>query len=295
MSKGDRKVIPLGKRRICIYPGCSLTASSRDFADSLFQMARMAGMWIEELKDWNCCGSSPAHSVNPEYATLLSGRNLILAQKQGIEELYVVCPSCYIRLKESMNKLDGDARLRDKLFEAYGTEYTGEVRVRFFLESLEPGDEEIFKEKMNQSLEGLNAVIYYGCLMSRPERVTGFELKVYESSIVKFVENTGAKVIDWGASSRCCGAHLAVSRPDLSDRLVDRILEQAKRAKANCIITFCPLCQVNLEMRGNVKNRLPVFFIPELAGFASGEAKALKWARRHLVNPMPLLKNHRIF
>ncbi len=294
MSKGDRKLIPLGKRRICIYPGCSLTASSRDFADSLFQMARMAGMWVEELKDWNCCGASPAHSVNPEYATLLSGRNLILAQKQGIEDLYVVCPSCYIRLKESMHKLDKDAGLRDKLFEAYGTEYTGEVNVRFFLESLEPGDEEIFKGKMNQSLAGLNAVIYYGCLMSRPERVTGFELKVYESSIIKFVENTGAKVIDWGASSRCCGAHLAVSRPDLSDRLVDRILDYAKRAKANCIITFCPLCQVNLEMRGKAKDRLPVFFIPELAGFATGEVKALKWARRHLVNPLPLLRNHRI-
>ncbi|BCS96814.1 disulfide reductase [Desulfoluna limicola] len=294
MSKSSNKVIPLGKRRICIYPGCSLTASSRDFADALFQMARMAGMWIEELKDWNCCGASPAHSVNPEYATLLSGRNLILAQKQGIEDLYVVCPSCYIRLKEAVHKLDNDERLRAKLFEAYGTEYTGEVKVRFFLEALQPGDEAIFKERMNRSLEGLNAVIYYGCLMSRPERVTGFELKTYESSIIKFVENTGAKVIDWGASSRCCGAHLAVSRPDLSDRLVDRILEQANRAKANCIVTFCPLCQVNLEMRGTPKNRLPVFFIPELAGFASGEVKAEKWARRHLVNPMPLLKTNRI-
>lgn len=294
MSKSVKKMIPMGKRRICIYPGCSLTASSRDFAEALFQMARMAGMWIEELKDWNCCGASPAHSVNPEYATLLSGRNLILAQKQGIEDLYVVCPSCYIRLKESMHKLDGNEKLRDKLFEAYGTEYTGEVKVRFFLESLEPGDEEIFKDKMHRSLEGLNAVIYYGCLMSRPERVTGFDLKNYESSIIKFIENTGAKVIDWGASSRCCGAHLAVSRPGLSDRLVDRILEQAKRAKANCIITFCPLCQVNLEMRGNAKDRLPVFFIPELGGFASGEAKAEKWARRHLVNPMPLLKINRI-
>ena len=295
MSKNSPRKIPMGKRRICIYPGCSLTASSRDFAESLFQMAKMAGMWVEELKDWNCCGASPAHSVNPEYATLLSGRNLILAQKQGIEDLYVVCPSCYIRLKESMHKLGSDEKLRAKLFEAYGTHYTGEVKVRFFLEALEPGDEAIFKGKMNQSLEGLNAVIYYGCLMSRPERVTGFELKAYESSIVKFIENTGASVIEWGASSRCCGAHLAVSRPDLSDRLVDRILEQAKRAKANCIITFCPLCQVNLEMRGNAKDRLPVFFIPELAGFASGEEKAQKWAKRHLVNPMPLLKVNRIF
>ena len=295
MSKSSPKMIPMGKRRISIYPGCSLTASSSDFAESLFQMAKMAGMWVEELRDWNCCGASPAHSVNPEYATLLSGRNLILAQKQGIEDLYVVCPSCYIRLKESMHKLDSDEKLREKLFEAYGTRYTGEVNVRFFLEALEPGDEAIFKDKMNHSLEGLNAVVYYGCLMSRPERVTGFELKKYEPSIVKFIENTGAKVTEWGASSRCCGAHLAVSRPDLSDRLVDRILEQAKRAKANCIITFCPLCQVNLEMRGNAKDRLPVFFIPELAGFASGEAKAHKWAKRHLVNPMPLLKVNRIF
>lgn len=294
MSKSAVRRIPVGKRRICIYPGCSLTASSRDFAEALFQMAKMAGMWVEELKDWNCCGASPAHSVNPEYATLLSGRNLILAQKQGVEDLYVVCPSCYIRLKEALHKLETEEHLREKLFQAYGTEYTGEVKVRFFLEALAPGDEVIFKEKMHKSLEGLNAVVYYGCLMSRPARVTGFNLNNYEASINRFVEFTGAKVIDWGAASRCCGAHLAVSKPDVADRLVDRILEQAKRANANCIVTFCPLCQVNLEMRGKPKNRLPVFFIPELGGFATGEAKAEKWAKRHLVNPLPLLKTNRI-
>jgi heterodisulfide reductase subunit B len=75
------------------------------------------------------------------------------------------------------------------------------------------------------------------------------------------------------------------------DQMVDRIRDHALRAKANCMVVFCPLCQVNLELRGRDSEPLPVFYIPELIGIAAKLPHCKSWLKKHLVDPNPLLSS----
>jgi len=283
---------PQNLSRVYYYPGCSLMSSARELGESLFQMARLVGSWVEELKDWNCCGASPAHSVNQDYATLLAGRNLILAEKQGIEELYVTCPSCYVRLRTAENALRHQPEKNDILEEVLGKKYNGSVRLRFFLEVAIDSRAKIFKDHIVKPLKGLKPVLYFGCLLTRPEWITGFDVLPYEAQLRAFVEALGVETKQWGYAKHCCGAHLAVTKPELSDMQVNKIRTHAKRSGANCIISFCPLCQVNLELRGSKDTEIPVFYISELIGVACRLPNWKSWLKKHLVNPLPLLEKN---
>jgi len=280
--------------RIYYYPGCSLMSSAKELGESLFAIAKLVGSWVEELKDWNCCGSSPAHSVNQDYALLLAGRNLLLAERQGIDELYVTCPSCYVRLRTAENTLRHTPVKNDILEEAIGRRYDGTVRLKFFLEVLTDSRRELFKDAVVNPLKGLKPVLYFGCLLTRPEWITGFDVLPYEAELRSFVDSLGVETKRWGYAKQCCGAHLAVTKPDLADSQVDKIRDQAKRSGANCIISFCPLCQVNLELRGSKETCLPVFYISELIGLACKLKNAHSWLKKHLVDTIPLLEKNKL-
>ncbi|PIE69886.1 MAG: heterodisulfide reductase subunit B [Deltaproteobacteria bacterium] len=264
-------------------------SSARDLGESLFTMARLVGSWVEELKDWNCCGASPAHSVNQDYATLLAGRNILLAEQQGINDLHVICPSCFVRLRTAEQTLRTNDEKNALLESALGHRYKGSVRIKFFLELLSEGITAFQKAVINP-LSGLRGVLYFGCLLTRPQWITGFDVRPYEDNLVKLVQSLGVETLDWGLSKQCCGSHLAVTKADYVNDMVDRIRDHAIRAGANCIIAFCPLCQVNMELRGKETEPLPVFYISELIGLASRIHRSEHWLKKHLANPIPLLK-----
>lgn len=278
-------------RRIAYYPGCSLTSSAREMEDSFMEMAKMFSLEVVAIEDWNCCGSSPAHSTNHGYALLLAGRNLLLAEEQGIQELMVMCPSCFVRLKEAERKLVEDEDKNRLLESVLGRRYKGGVRLRFFLEVLNDLKLGEFQSKIRTPLTGLKGAIYYGCLLTRPEWITGFDVGPYEEFLEGVVRALGAEAVHWGYPRQCCGAHLAVTKADFADRMVDRIRDYARRAGANCLVTFCPLCQVNLELRGTAVEPLPVFYISELIGLAAALPSCRNWLKRHLIDPQPLLRS----
>jgi heterodisulfide reductase subunit B len=46
------------------YPGCSLKTTSQENNASLIYLFEHLGYNLIELEDWNCCGSSSAHSFH---------------------------------------------------------------------------------------------------------------------------------------------------------------------------------------------------------------------------------------
>ena len=104
----------------------------------------------------------------------------------------------------------------------------------------------------------------------------------------------GATSIDWPFLSRCCGTFLSVSRPKIAEKLVNTIMEGAIRSGAECIVTACAMCHLNLEIRCRPENRIPVFHFSELLSIAlEGEAPG-DWLKRHLIDPEPLLSRRRL-
>lgn len=277
---------------ISFYPGCSLTSSARELAESFTEMARLLSLDVVPLDDWNCCGSSPAHSTNHGYALLLAARNLLLAQDQGVKELMVMCPSCFVRLREADRAIQEDEENNRRVERELGRRYEGRVRLRFFLEMFGNGAYlKALQEKVIQPLKGLKGAMYYGCLLTRPEWVTGFDVEPYQHTLKDLIRTLEAEPIPWGFERQCCGAHLAVTKPQMVDQMVDRIRDFARRSGANCIVAFCPLCQANLELRGKDVDPLPVLYIPELVGLAAQLPHCKSWLRKHLVDPMPLFSS----
>jgi len=280
-----------GNGAIRYYPGCSLESSARELGESFMEVAQILGLEMLPLEDWSCCGSTPAHSTHPRWAFLLAARNLILAEEQGAEELMVMCPSCYVRLRQAEREILEHQEKAREVEQAFGRPYRGKVRLRFFLEVLQRIGRDGLRAMVKRPLTGLKAALYYGCLLSRPEWITGFDVAPYERFLEDLVRTMGAEVVPWPYAKQCCGASLAVTKPETSDRLVDRIRDYATRAKANCLVVFCSLCQMNLEMRGKDSPSLPVLYITELLALAAGSPKAEQWLGKHLVDPRPVLRS----
>jgi heterodisulfide reductase subunit B len=97
----------------------------------------------------------------------------------------------------------------------------------------------------------------------------------------------GAEPVRWSYKTDCCGADLAMTYSDVVKRLVGKIVSMAKEAGAQCIVTSCGLCQMNLEMRQDVG--LPIFYFTELMGVAFDVGKRENWWKRHLISPKTLM------
>ena len=281
--------------KVSYYPGCSLHGTALEYEESTQAVCRMLDIELKELSDWNCCGASSAHSTNEALAISLSARNLAMAEKTALD-LVVPCAACFQRFKVA------EKHIREEKDPTVDTPYQGKIPIKHLLDFL--CEEEVLKtlrEKMKKSLQGLKAVCYYGCLTVRPPRVTDTIDCENPQAMDNLMILLGAESYPWSYKTDCCGGSLMLSRTDIVVRLTGKLLQMAKEAGANCVVTACPLCQANLDTRQaevsktlgtNVK--LPIFYFTELMGLALGSDEVGKWVKKHIVDPRDLLKEHNL-
>jgi heterodisulfide reductase subunit B len=257
-------------------------------------MLHHLGMELDEIEGWNCCGASSAHALSHRLALTLPARNLALAQQAG-GDLVIPCAACYNRLKGAEHALRSDPETRAEIEGDVGFEYNGEVRIRPLLAVIheDVGPERIASET-RRPLADLKVVPYYGCLLVRPPRVVEFDDPDDPRVMGNLLRAAGAEVMSWSHATDCCGAGLSLPRSDVVYRLVGRLAERAREAGAEAIVTACPLCQVNLEMRQPSKPKVPAFYFTELLGLAFDLPEAKRWWPKHLIDPRPLLRSHRL-
>ncbi len=73
-----------GRKRVAYYPGCSLEGLAVEYDLSTRAVCEALGIELVDIPDWNCCGSTPAHSRDPYLSAALAGRNLALAADPGV-------------------------------------------------------------------------------------------------------------------------------------------------------------------------------------------------------------------
>ncbi len=277
--------------KVSYYPGCSLEGTARDYAASIAGVANLMDLELAEIEDWNCCGASAAHSIDSHLALALPVRNLALAEAAGLD-VVVPCALCFNRLKAAAKTLGGPKGARASL------SVDGGVKIWDLLEYFTQDDVlNRLAQKVVKPLAGLNAVGYYGCLVARPPAVTGKADFENPQNMERLLEVLGANPLDWSFKTDCCGAGLALPRPDIIDTLVQRLYERAIKAGAECFVVSCQMCQANLDLsQGRISKKfgqdyyLPVFYFTELIGLALGHPEAPAWLARHLVDPRPLLQ-----
>lgn len=259
------------------FPGCCMHGFARHCQDSLYAVFNALGLELRELKDWNCCGATTYISIDEYQALTLAARNLALADQAG-PELLAPCNACFMVLKKTQDYLarykDLRARILPVLSKA-GLRYEGKVKIRHPLEILlRDVGVKALKEKVKRPLTGWKVAPYYGCLLVRPYPLDdGFTLEAFDA----FIPALGATLVDFELKARCCGGSLTGTIEEVGERLVYIILQQAKRANADALVTVCPLCQLNLEAhQGKIVRRyeedvrIPVPYFTQLIGLALG-------------------------
>jgi heterodisulfide reductase subunit B2 len=274
------------------YPGCSLESTAREYDLSVRAVAARLSLALRDLPDWTCCGASAGHSSDRSLGIALSTHSLALAEQQGLDML-VACPACYVRFREARSAAEG-AHRKGSVDGVAGLPYTGRHHVRHLLDVLvnEVGLERIFAE-VARSLEGIKAVCYYGCYLVRPPKLVGFDDPENPQLLDRLMAGIGVNVNDWSSKVDCCGGSLSLTRRDVAARLVHEIVQNAREAGAEMIVSACPLCQVNLETRQVAgQERMPIVYFTELLGLSMGVPDAGSWFARHLVSVKRPLQSH---
>lgn len=287
------------------YPGCSLTASAREYDLSTRAVLNSLDVTLSDIEEWTCCGASAAAPLSHLLALSLSARNLALAEKTAADgQVLVPCSACYLNLKKASETLRRDAAGRATInaaLAAVDLKASGSVRVRHLLDVLaaDVGAPRLMS-RVTRALEGLVIAPYYGCQCLRP--YAAFDDPERPVSMEPLIAATGAEVFAWEAGARCCGASLVNTQPAAGLERVCALLKAARGA--DLIVTVCPMCQINLEgwqarasrMAGE-DLRISVLYLPQLLGLAMGLSSkevglhlnlaVTKPVRRKLAGPAP--------
>jgi heterodisulfide reductase subunit B2 len=259
------------------FPGCSLESMAWDFDRSTRAVCRALGIELEDIPDWVCCGSTPAHASSESLAVALPVMNLQKAQAMG-RPVLTACASCYARLRTANHAVSNEPDERIRSERVTGKPYAGDVEVHHILDALvnHYGIEPI-RQRVSRPLAGLRVACYYGCLLSRPPEIVAFDSAEHPMSMDNLVAALGAEPVQWPYKTECCGASLSITNSSVVNRLSHRLLAMAAEAGAQCIAVACPLCQVNLDLRQADAARahgqlpaIPVLYITQLAGLALG-------------------------
>ena len=259
------------------YPGCALHGSSSDYEKSVAACLAKLGVRLSELDDWICCGASAGHSLNSKLAIALPARNLAIAERQGYQNLLAPCPLCSMELIKVRNKLRASELLHKEMSGIVEDTVTGTTEVVNLIQVFQQIGYDRIAQAAAQSLGEFRPACYYGCLLTRPPKDLKFDDCEHPSSMETLLKQLGAEPVSWNYQTECCGAGLTLADDKIVMNLTNKILANAKKRGANCIVTACPMCHVNLDMKQPDIERayseqygLVVYYLSDLVGLALG-------------------------
>ncbi len=283
---------------IAYYPGCSLHQSSQFYDHQTRKIFSELGITLQEVNDWSCCGATSAGKFDDFLAVALPARNLGLAEKDGFNEMLVPCSGCYSSLLMSQTRLQKDSELATEINNELDSKVNQNIKLltilELFLKSLESG---MLESKVKVKLEGINAACYYGCMTRFAYDVPVSDNVENPKSMELILKMLGAETQDWSYKTACCGASAAVNDPETALNLMGKIMKDATARGCNCIVTTCPMCQLNMDAyqekfcnRFGIYERLPVYFVTELVGIAMGLSIEELNADNHFIDVVGLVK-----
>jgi len=252
---------------------------------------RALGVELLEIEDWNCCGAAAAHSLSRLLSLCLPARNIAKSQQREFP-LVVPCAGCFNNLKKAEKALKEGGESARQIEEIVGFSYQGSTEILALIDVVvnRIGLEKV-REKVVRPLSGLKVASYYGCALVRNPKITQLDDPENPVYMDRVMEVLGAAPVSWSYKTECCGADLALTHGDRVVEMVNRIVEMAREAGADCIACSCGLCQANLDMRQTFETEgLPVFYFTELMGLAMGLEGEKKWWKKHLIDPTRSLR-----
>jgi heterodisulfide reductase subunit B len=255
--------------KVSYFPGCTLKNKAKDLDLYAYKSAEALGVTLEEIENWQCCGGVFT-TANDEVATKLSSVRALKYAGEKEQPLVTVCSACHNVIKQTNYAMQTNSQFADKVnrYMAADGGYNGETQVYHYLEMLRDlVGFDALKEKVVNSLKGKKIAAYYGCLLLRPNSVMRMDDPENPTIMEDFIRALGADAVVYAKRNECCGGYISVESPESAKRNSNAIIENAKAAGAEMIITACPLCKYNLVKNGA---DIPVVYITELLPEALG-------------------------
>ena len=279
------------QNEFAFFPGCVLSQAAKESKISLEAIAPILGIKLHEIKGWSCCGATQAQDVDPIATLVANARNLALAEGMNMPVL-TTCSTCVLTLTRAKTALDRGQKDRINTFLAKGNmQYQGTTEVTSLLWVLYQNVETL-RAKVVKPLSNLKVALFYGCHSLRPEKAIGNrESSVNPKSFETVVEALGAKIVPFEKRLDCCGFHASYPAVKSVQKMSSQIVNNADENGADCIVTPCPLCQMQLdiyqERYQDVQNsdaRVPIIHLSQLVGLALGLSKEQLGFEHNIVN-----------
>lgn len=257
------------------FPGCSLHATASDFSMSINAIMPILDINLMEIEDWNCCGASSAHKLDHTLSLSLPARNIALASRNNLNQILAPCAACYNRLISTHFELSADEKLRHEIEKVTELPYPKEIEILNLPELLFKYSKEKIQENVKKQIQ-LKAACYYGCLLTRPKKIIKFDDSEQPTSMENICELLGITPVDWGFKTECCGGSFSISDTEVVYKLTNEIIANALSEGADIIVTSCPLCHSNLDMRqAEITKRyktkeIPILYLSQVIGYALG-------------------------
>ena len=286
--------------KYAFWPGCVSKGACPELYDSMMLTCAKLGIELEEMYDGNCTGAGVISEHEPKLADLLNARNFAIAQKMGLD-LVNICSTCQGIQSMVQEKLDRDEEYRAEInaqLAEEGLEYKPGLVIKNFMWVLvEDYGLDKLKEKVVRRLEGLNCGPFYGCYILRPSRILGMEEHPERDNYLEqIIEAVGATAVQYEGQDKCCGFPILTNNRKNSLTQAGTHIGSAKDQGADCLVTPCPLCHLNLDAQqpsaAQVIERelnVPIIHLPQLLGLALGIDDKLLRMNRHVVGTQAVL------
>ncbi|MBN2767633.1 MAG: CoB--CoM heterodisulfide reductase iron-sulfur subunit B family protein [Campylobacterales bacterium] len=270
--------------KYALYTGCTAKESTPELLSSTLAVGEKLGIELHILEEASCCGASHLQDFDPFLSDVLNARNICYAEKTGYT-MVTLCNTCQINLSLTKEKLDSDdvykAKVNKKLKET-GLEYKGSVAIKHFLYVLvdDYGTENI-KAKVEVPLSEYNIAPFYGCHNIRPSHLhaqnNGKENPYRPTSLERLIESLEGVSVEYASKNKCCGFHVDLQAPNTSNTLTGNALVDAIDNNADIVVTPCPLCHLNMDIKQESAGKLlgrdiniPVLHMPQMVALALG-------------------------
>ncbi len=286
--------------KYAFWPGCVSKGACPELYDSMILTCAKLGIELEEMYDGNCTGAGVISEHEPKLADLLNARNFAIAQKMG-HDLVNICSTCQGVQSMVQEKLDRDEEYRAEInaqLAEEGLEYKPGLVIKNFMWVLvEDYGLDKLKEKVVRKLDGLNCGPFYGCYILRPSRILGMEEHPERDHYLEqIIEAVGATAVQYEGQDKCCGFPILTNNRKNSLTQAGTHIGSAKDQGADCLVTPCPLCHLNLDAQqpsaAEVIQRelnVPIIHLPQLLGLAIGIDDKLLRMNRHVVGTQAVL------
>lgn len=287
--------------KVAYWPGCVSRGFTPELHGSVAQVAPLLDIELIELDRANCCGAGVIAEHNQELADTLNARTFALSQQTEGELMMNICSTCHGAQTECQERLDANDEYRAQINATLAEEglvyEQGLTNKNFLWILVEEIGLDVLASKVKRPLTDLKVGPFYGCYIVRPqERLNINDDNPRDTYLERVIETLGGSVIEYAGYQKCCGFPIITMNKAASLKQAGTHLGDAKDADADCLVTPCPLCHLNLDLQQPLAEKvvgreleMPVLHLPQLVGLALGLSPKELGMSKHVVKPTSVI------